>query len=75
MKAYHIGAQTGLGSLMRTNVPDPVAGPGDVVLRVNAVCLNHRDLLILSGTYGPRKPEDRIPVSDGVGEVMSVGGA
>lgn len=73
MKAYQIGAQTGLGSLTRTDVPDPIAGPGEVVLRVNAVCLNHRDLLILTGAYGPRKPEDRIPVSDGVGEVISVG--
>ena len=74
MKAYQIGAQTGLGSLTRADVPDPIAGPSEVVLRVNAVCLNHRDLLILNGTYGPRKPEDRIPVSDGVGDVMSIGG-
>jgi NADPH:quinone reductase-like Zn-dependent oxidoreductase len=43
------------------------------LLRVRAVCLNHRDLNIVSGTYGPRKPENRIPVSDGIGEVIALG--
>lgn len=73
MKAYKIGAQAGLESLALADVPDPVAGPGEVVVRVNAVCLNHRDLLILSGSYGPRKPEGRIPASDGIGEVIGFG--
>jgi NADPH:quinone reductase-like Zn-dependent oxidoreductase len=50
-----------------------VAGPGQVLLRVRMVCLNHRDLLALSGSYGPRRPENRIPVSDGVGEVLALG--
>ena len=73
MKAYEIGEQQGLASLRPSQRPDPVAGPGQVVLRVRAVCLNHRDLLALSGNYGPRRPETRIPVSDGVGEVLSLG--
>jgi len=73
MKAFHIGAQTGPASLAVAERADPVARAGEAVLRVRAVCLNHRDLLIVSGKYGPVRPADRIPVSDGVGEVEEVG--
>ena len=73
MKAYEIGAQDGLGSLRAVERANPVAGPGQAVLAVRKLCLNHRDMLVLKGTYGPRKPETRIPCSDGVGEVVAVG--
>ena len=73
MKAYQVGTQNGLDSLRQVERPDPVAGPGEAVLRVTAVCLNHRDLLVLAGTYGARRPEERVPVSDGVGAVVAVG--
>jgi NADPH:quinone reductase-like Zn-dependent oxidoreductase len=73
MKAYEIGPQDGLQSLRLAEHPDPVAGPGEAVLRVRAVCLNHRDMLVLQGAYGPRRPETRVPVSDGIGEVVAVG--
>jgi NADPH:quinone reductase-like Zn-dependent oxidoreductase len=43
------------------------------VLRVAAVCLNHRDLLIATGGYGAKRPATRIPLSEGVGEVIAVG--
>jgi NADPH:quinone reductase-like Zn-dependent oxidoreductase len=73
VKIYDIGDQTGLASLTASERPDPAPGPGDVVLRVRAVCLNHRDLNIVSGLYGPKKPATRIPVSDGIGEVVALG--
>jgi NADPH:quinone reductase-like Zn-dependent oxidoreductase len=73
MKAYEIGTQEGLNSLRFVERADPVAGPGEAVVRVRLVCLNHRDMLLLNGTYGPRKPETRIPCSDGIGEITSVG--
>jgi NADPH:quinone reductase-like Zn-dependent oxidoreductase len=73
VKAYQIGTQEGLHSLVPVERPEPVAGPGMAVVRVRAVGLNHRDLSIVSGVYGPRRPEDRIPVSEGVGEVVSLG--
>lgn len=75
MKAYEIGPQTGLDSLRQAERPDLVAGPGEAILKVRAVCLNHRDMLVLEGRYGARRPEDRVPVSDGIGEVISVGEA
>jgi NADPH:quinone reductase-like Zn-dependent oxidoreductase len=73
VKAYQIGSQTGLDSLTATTRPDPVAGPGEAVLKVGLVCLNHRDMLVLEGRYGALRPHERIPLSEGVGEVIAVG--
>jgi NADPH:quinone reductase-like Zn-dependent oxidoreductase len=73
MKLFEIGDQQGLASLTASERPPPAPGPGEALLRVRAVCLNHRDLNIVSGTYGPRRPPGRIPVSDGIGEVIALG--
>ena len=73
MKAYQIGDQQGLASLTLVDKPSPVCGYGQARLKVSAVCLNHRDLKILSGEYGPRKPQDRTPCADGIGMVIAVG--
>jgi NADPH:quinone reductase-like Zn-dependent oxidoreductase len=73
MKAYQIGEQAGIASLTLTETAAPVCGPGQAVLRVSAVCLNHRDLKVISGEYGARRPANRTPGSDGVGEVIAVG--
>jgi NADPH:quinone reductase-like Zn-dependent oxidoreductase len=73
MKAYEIGPQTGLAGLTRVTRPAPVAGPGEAVIKVLEVCLNHRDLMVLEGRYGGLRPSTRVPVSEGVGEVLAVG--
>ncbi len=73
MKAYQWGPQDGLASLTQTTRPDPVAGPGEVVLKVRLACINNRDIQVLEGRYGAKKAEDRIPLSEGVGEVVAVG--
>lgn len=54
------------------DVPDRTPGPGQVVVRLRAAALNHRDLFICRGQYaGLRFPI--IPGSDGAGEVVAVG--
>ena len=73
MKAYQLGAQTGLASLTPVTRPDPVPGPGEALLKVRLICLNNRDIQVLEGRYGAKKAEDRIPLSEGVGEVVAVG--
>ena len=73
MKALQLGEQTGLGSLHMADKPDPVAGPGEAVLKVRLACLNNRDIQILEGRYGAKKAADRVPFSEGVGEVVSLG--
>ena len=73
MKAYQLGPQNGLESLTLVERAMPVAGPGEAILKVRYVCLNNRDLQILEGRYGAKKAEDRIPFSEGLGEVVSLG--
>lgn len=73
MKAYQIGEQNGLQSLTASNRPDPVAGPGQVVVAPRLISLISRDVQILRGVYGPPQSNDRIPMSEGVGTVLSVG--
>ncbi|MCB9734956.1 MAG: NAD(P)-dependent alcohol dehydrogenase [Deltaproteobacteria bacterium] len=58
-------------ALVERPVPEPAAG--QVVIRVRAVALNFRDLLIARGHYPlPVKPE-LVPGSDAAGEVVAVG--
>jgi NADPH:quinone reductase-like Zn-dependent oxidoreductase len=73
MNAWQVGKQQGIDSLQQVRRPAPVAGPGEVVVRVRAAALNHRDLMIASTRYGARKPEDRVPLGDGSGEILELG--
>ena len=73
MKALVICNGFGLDNLAVADHPDPVPGPGQVVVRVRAASLNYRDLLIAKGLYNPRLPLPRVLGSDGAGEVAAVG--
>ena len=73
MRAYQIGTQQGIGSLSLIERTAPTPGAGEVVVEMRAAALNHRDLDILSGRYGGRKPAERIPVGDGAGVVVDIG--
>ena len=48
-------------------------GPHQVQVRVHAISLNYRDLMVVQGRYNPRLAMPRVPCSDGAGEVISVG--
>jgi len=71
--AAPIAADAAIGHLAVGERPDPVAGPGELVVRVIAAGLNYRDLMVLRGAYGQGLPEARIPLTDGVGVVEQVG--
>ncbi|MCF8983989.1 zinc-binding dehydrogenase [Pseudomonas syringae] len=73
MKAFQIGSQQGLDALTATTRPEPIAGPGQAIVAPRLVSLISRDVQILRGTYGPRQLPERIPMSEGVGEVIAVG--
>jgi len=51
--------------------PDPVAGPGEVLVRLRASALNHLDIWIRKGL--PSVPKPRILGADGAGVVDAVG--
>jgi len=74
MKVVEIRENFGLANLVLGERPgEPVAGPGQVVLRMRAASLNYRDLLTVRGQYNPKQPLPLIPCSDGVGQVVAVG--
>ncbi|OZH52789.1 NADPH:quinone oxidoreductase [Hydrocoleum sp. CS-953] len=70
MKAFVIQE---FGKLVCTEKPQPQPKFGEVLVRVTAVSLNYRDILMVKGLYNPHLPLPVIPCSDGVGEVVSVG--
>ncbi len=46
---------------------------GEVVVKVHAASLNFRDFMIAKGLYNPNIELPLVPLSDGAGEVVSVG--
>ena len=73
MQCVVVQDKFGLENLKLVERPDPEPGPGQLLLKMKAVSLNYRDLLMARGHYNPRQPLPLIPASDGVGEVVAVG--
>lgn len=71
MRQYALAAERGLDKLAITKAEKPEAGPGEILVRVKATSLNFHDYIVVMGWF----PADdgRIPMSDGAGEVVSVG--
>jgi NADPH:quinone reductase-like Zn-dependent oxidoreductase len=72
MKVWQIQS-FGIERLVLEELPQPHPGRGEVLVKVHAVSLNYRDLLMVRGYYNPKLPLPRIPCSDGAGEVVEVG--
>jgi NADPH:quinone reductase-like Zn-dependent oxidoreductase len=72
MQAIVLREIGGPEKLKLETVPDPQPGPGEVVVRLKAAALNHRDVWIRRGLYAGIK----LPIilgSDGAGTVSAVG--
>ena len=72
----NVTAPWGLDAIQVAEVPDPVAGPGQVLVRMKAVSLNYRDLLMVNGMYGRGSAGTKdviTPFSDGCGVIEAVG--
>src|ERR1700738_1228849 len=59
--------------LVLADIPDPVAGPGEIVAKVEAVGLNFFDTLIIAGKYQTKPPFPFSPGGEFSGVVESVG--
>ena len=70
LRVHQLGGPEGLRV---DELPEPMPGPGEVAVRVRAVALNFRDLLMLKGLYNPKIGLPYVPLSDGAGEVSTVG--
>lgn len=73
MKAIRVHEFGGPEVMRLEDMPDPTAGPGQVVIRVNAIGVNPVDAYIRSGQY-PLKPSlPYTPGMDAAGIVESIG--
>jgi NADPH:quinone reductase-like Zn-dependent oxidoreductase len=66
-------ANTGFSGLKIVEMPIPQCGEYDVLVRIHAVSLNFRDIMVATGTYIWPAKDGVVPCSDGAGEVIDVG--
>lgn len=74
MRLYRLQGPVGEDRLQLCDAPEPVAGPRDVVVRIGAVSLNYRDLMVFDNRYAHGGVRDGlVPCSDGAGTVVAIG--
>jgi len=73
MKAIRVYEFGGPEVLKYEDVPDPTAGSGQIVVRVQAAGVNPVEAYIRSGNYGRDRPLPYTPGSDAAGVVEAVG--
>jgi NADPH:quinone reductase-like Zn-dependent oxidoreductase len=75
MRVWELHERFGLDRLRLTEREARPPGPGQVAVRLRAASLNYRDLLMVEGRYNPKQPLPLVPLSDGAGEIETVGPA
>lgn len=73
MKAARIHRSGGVESYVYEDAPDPVAGPGEVRVRVRGVALNHLEAWAAKAPPGATYDPPRILGADVAGEIDAVG--
>jgi NADPH:quinone reductase-like Zn-dependent oxidoreductase len=73
MKALLSHEPGGPETLRLTELPDPVPGPGELLVRVRAAAVNYPDVLIIEDKYQFKPPRPFAPGGEIAGEVEAVG--
>ena len=73
MKALLSHEPGGPGTLRLDDVPDPVPGPGDLLVRIRACAINFPDVLIIEDKYQLKPPRPFAPGGEFAGEVAGLG--
>ena len=73
MKAVVIRSHGGPETLTLTDVPDPVPGSGEALIRIRAAALNHLDVWVRRGVPGHTFPLPIIPGSEVSGVIETIG--
>ena len=71
MKAFELHPEEGFDALKLVDRARPSIGPGEARVRVRAVSLNYRDIMVARGSK--KRAKRIVPVSDGAGDVIEVG--
>lgn len=72
MQALHI-PRFGVDHLTLVELPIPEPGPQQILIKLEAISLNHQDLKIIDGIYLPDLTLPHIPASDGAGVITHLG--
>ncbi len=72
MKAYEIN-EFGIENLASVEREKPEPQANEVLVKFHAASLNYRDLMMVKGFYNPKLKMPVVPLSDGAGEVVSIG--
>jgi NADPH:quinone reductase len=73
MKAVLCHRYGGPDDLVLADVPDPIAGPGEAVVRIKAAALNFFDTLIIAGKYQHQPAFPFSPAAEFAGVVEAIG--
>lgn len=73
MRAWLMDSYDGVEKLRLGDVPDPVPGAGEVLLRIRFAALNPADAFLARAMYPAKPPLPHILGRDGVGDVLATG--
>lgn len=71
MRAFQVPQSGSLDQLKLVELPEPVAGAGEILVHWHASSLNYHDYLVVTGQLPVA--DGRIPMADAAGEVVGVG--
>jgi NADPH:quinone reductase-like Zn-dependent oxidoreductase len=72
MKAYEI-QEFGIENLKLVGRETPKPGAGEVLVKIGAIGLNYRDVMVVEGRYNPKMRLPATPFSDAAGEIVEIG--
>lgn len=75
MQAYQVTTPDGIDAIQKVELDIPALRDDEVLVKMKACSLNYRDLLITMGGYVRNDTRPIIPLSDGAGEIVSIGSA
>lgn len=73
MNAYHVHPGQNFDGIVPVERTLPPPGPHEVRVRIRAVALNYRDLMVIRGDYNGGNAAPVVPASDGAGDVIAIG--
>ena len=73
MRAWFMDSFNGVANLRLGEVPDPVPGPGQILVRLSFAALNPADAFLAQAMYPAKPALPHILGRDGVGEVVALG--